>query len=98
MDATQISDGVHVILKIVDEKRHPNEADVALFLTSDSLALDPRNHCAPIFEVLEVPYEPLAIIVMPLLQSCYPDIKTVGEATELIRQMIDVSLNCLHAH
>jgi hypothetical protein len=92
IDATRVVDAACVTLKIVDEKRHPDEADIALFLTSDSLASDSRNHSAPVLEVLAVPCESLAIIVMPLLQSCYdPDIKTVGEATELIRQMIEVS-------
>lgn len=95
MDAIRISDEASVTLKIVNEERHPREADTALFLSSGLLASDPRNHCAPVWEVLEVPHNhALCIIVMPLLRPCEdPEIWTLGEVAELLRQMIEVHVS-----
>ncbi|KAJ7456916.1 hypothetical protein FB451DRAFT_1047672, partial [Mycena latifolia] len=48
MDATRISDGAHVMLKISRIDEYPNEVPIAEFFSSPALAADPRNHCVPI--------------------------------------------------
>jgi hypothetical protein len=94
LDAIRISDGAAVMLKIVDERRHPNEANTALFLSSKKLTRDPRNHSVPVIEVFSVPnQENLSITVLPLLRPCNdPDLGTVGEATEFLRQIFEVRI------
>lgn len=59
------------------------------------MASDPRNHCVPIYEVLEVPDDPDKIIlVMPLLRYFYnPSFYTVGEAVDFLTQVFEVSLS-----
>lgn len=99
MNALRISDRAPVILKIDNEQRNPFEADTALFLSSQRLTSDPRNHCVPVFDELEVPNEgSLCIIVTPLLRPCDDSvIRTVGEAAELLRQVIE-GLEYIHRH
>ncbi|PBK67975.1 hypothetical protein ARMSODRAFT_1044096 [Armillaria solidipes] len=57
MDATRIKDKKLVTLNKVSRTRFPYEVDLALFPTSPPLSDDPKNHCVPIYEVLQSPYE-----------------------------------------
>ena len=80
MDATRLSDGIHVTLKTVDTSVHPFEVEIAQFLSSGQVAHDPRNHCVPILDVLQDPVEPnTAILVMPLLMSFQLAVRRFGE-------------------
>ena len=92
MDAIRISDGKAVGLKKVSKSRHPYEAEIGQFFSSDPLAKDPRNHCIPTLEILSVPDDAdLLIIVMPLLrQYASPPFDTFGETMECIRQLLEV--------
>ncbi len=69
-----------------------NEIDIVLFFSSETLAKDTRNHCVPIYEVLQVPdNDNMRILVMPLLRDYNdPQIQTVGEAVEFFHQMFEV--------
>lgn len=80
-------------LKHVDLNVHPYEVDIGLYFSSEPLASDPRNHCIPIYEVLQIPHtKNEVIIVMPLLRKYNdPRIKSVGEAVDFIRQIFEVS-------
>jgi hypothetical protein len=93
-DATRISDGTYVALKIVKASIHPYEIDIGAFFSSPSLAHNPRNHCVPILEVLKVPDDDdMVIIVMPLLRYWdSPPFETVGEVVEFLRQLLEVHL------
>ncbi|KAG2336273.1 hypothetical protein BDR05DRAFT_896916 [Suillus weaverae] len=90
LDATRISDGEFVMLKSVLQCDHPFEVDIACYLTSEPLRLDPTNHCVPILDVLHVPDEERDIMVMPLLRRYSdPSFETFGEAVECFRQLFE---------
>jgi hypothetical protein len=94
MDATRLADDKTVSLKMIWKRTHPNEVAIAQYLSSPELASDPKNHCVPIFEVLDVPdYENLQILVMPLLRVYNkPAMRTVGEAVGCFQQLFEVSV------
>ncbi|KAK0234344.1 hypothetical protein EDD85DRAFT_774095 [Armillaria nabsnona] len=91
MDATRIKDKKLVTVKKVSRTKFPYEVDLALFLISPPLSDDPKNHCVPIYEVLQSPYESdVQIIVMPRLREIdSPDFDTVGEFSDAFRQIFD---------
>lgn len=69
MDATRISDGKPVMLKrLVNES--PYELPINKLLSSEALPLIPRNHCAHLLDVLELPNDSL-IMVHPFLRPFY---------------------------
>src|SRR5712664_2669344 len=94
-DATRISDGAHVLLKVVRPSLHPHEAEISAFVSSKDLVSDPRNHCVPLYEVLTVPdEEDNILLVLPLLREWdKPNFETVGEGVEFFRQIIEVRTN-----
>ncbi|KII92692.1 hypothetical protein PLICRDRAFT_679064 [Plicaturopsis crispa FD-325 SS-3] len=98
-DATRISDGAFVSLKKLSKSVHPFEVDIGRYFTSEPLASDPRNHCAPFIEVLQVPDDDdLAVVVMPLLRYYdNPRFDTFGEAVDFFQQVIE-GLQFMHEH
>lgn len=65
-------------------------------MSSEPLASDPRNHCVPIFDVLDVPATETdraeRLLVMPLLRRFDdPSFETFGEAMAFFVQMIEVN-------
>jgi len=98
LDATRISDGAYVVLKIISQSLHPYEVEIGRFFSSEPLRSDPANHCTPIYDVLSVPDDKdKVIVVMPLLRAyTSPQFGTIGEAVECFRQLFEVnSLNFL---
>ena len=95
MDAVRISDGEMLMLKSISRTKFPYEVEIATMFSSEPLKSDPKNHCIPIFEVLDVPNnEDKQILVMPLLRAYdSPRFQSVGEAMEFIRQMFEVRLS-----
>ena len=95
-DATRMSDNSLVMLKHIDLNVHPHEVEIGLYLSSEPLASHPRNHCAPIYEVMDIPnIDNEVIIVMPLLREFdNPRIKSIGEAVEFFRQVFEVRVMC----
>ncbi|PSR72684.1 hypothetical protein PHLCEN_2v11446 [Hermanssonia centrifuga] len=93
LDAIRVSDGTAVGLKQLEvgQEHGSNEIDIVLFFSSETLAKDTRNHCVPIYEVLQVPdNDNMRILVMPLLRDYNdPQIQTVGEAVEFFHQMFE---------
>lgn len=81
-----------MLLKHVKSKAHPHEAEIGLYFSSEPLVSHPKNHCVPIYEVLDLPdSDHEIIIVMPLLRKFNnPRIKSVGEAAEFFRQVFEV--------
>ena len=96
MDAVRPSDNDIVVLKRVNKSEHEFEVEISKYFSSDDLRKDPRNHCVPVFEVLNVPDQPdIQIIVMPLLRRCNnPRWRTVGEVVAFFDQMFEV----IHFH
>ncbi|TBU48088.1 kinase-like domain-containing protein [Dichomitus squalens] len=99
IDAMRVADGATVVLKQVLRTEHPYEVAITGFLTSESLKSNPKNHCVPIHEVLQVPEDGnIQILVMPLLRKFYdPRFLTVGEAVEFCRQAFE-GLQFIHEH
>jgi len=98
-DATRMADGVSVAFKIIRPSLHPHEVDIATFLSSESLASDTKNHCVPIYDVLNVPDDnDKVILVMPLLRQWNnPEFKTIGEAVDFFGQLFK-GLQFMHNH
>jgi hypothetical protein len=92
MDATRVSDGVYVSLKIVEKSLHPHEVEIGQWFMSEPLASHPKNHCVPFFEVLSPPNDKdRQLIVMPLLLPfARPQFDTFGEVMECFRQLFEV--------
>ncbi|RPD66228.1 kinase-like protein [Lentinus tigrinus ALCF2SS1-7] len=59
---TQCSTGVKVVIKAVHLSSR--EYDVIRYLSSPALRTHPMNHCIPVLDLIEVPQEKLAFIVM----------------------------------
>ena len=80
------------MLKHINCNIHPYEVEIGLYFSSEPLASHPRNHCVPIYEVLDIPNtDKEVIIVMPLLREFGdPRIKSIGEAVEFFRQVFEV--------
>ncbi|KAJ7148785.1 hypothetical protein C8R43DRAFT_888696 [Mycena crocata] len=99
MDAHRISDGKPVMLKVVSSATHPHEVEIAQFFSSPQLACNLRNHCIPIFQVMEDPEdEDKQIIVMPqLLRIDQPVFDTVGELIDCLRQIFE-GIEFMHEH
>ncbi|KAJ8463059.1 hypothetical protein ONZ45_g17716 [Pleurotus djamor] len=91
VDAERISDGELLLLKRVDKRVHPYEAEIGRFFSTGSLAMDPRNHCVPIYQVLPASTgRDFLILVMPLLKDYdEPPFDTIGEAVEFFRQIFE---------
>ncbi|KAG6920134.1 hypothetical protein DXG01_004900 [Tephrocybe rancida] len=91
MDATR-RDGTFVVLKRVDSFLETQELVVGRLFSSPELATDSRNHCVPIFDIIEPkPGSASAFIVMPLLFSTnLASYETIGEVVEFFRQIFEV--------
>ena len=91
-DATRISDGAYVTLKIVKASISRHEVEIATILSSQALATDSHNHCVSIYETLKIPDDDdETILVMPLLRAWNnPRLETVGEAVDLFGQLFEV--------
>ncbi|KAI0358597.1 hypothetical protein OH77DRAFT_1421003 [Trametes cingulata] len=99
MDAVRTSDGEMVMLKQVPRSVHPHEVPIGRYFSSKPRTSDPRNHCFPLYDVLQDPKDgDLQIIVMPLLRRYNdPRFETVGEAVEFFRQVFE-GLHFMHEH
>ncbi|PCH36056.1 hypothetical protein WOLCODRAFT_140201 [Wolfiporia cocos MD-104 SS10] len=99
LDATRIADGSMVVLKKILKSEHPYEIDINEFFSTEPLKSDPRNHCIPIYEAIDVPEQDDAVLlVMPLLRRFdSPPFETVGEAVEFFSQVFE-GLQFMHDH
>ncbi|KAJ7092967.1 hypothetical protein B0H15DRAFT_972724 [Mycena belliarum] len=99
MDARRIRDNMDVCLKRIDVEIFPHEQDIGTYLSSEPLASDPRNHCVPILETLQVPNRSeLRILVMPLLRRYeQPRFDTFGETIDFFDQIFE-GVKFMHDH
>ncbi|KAG2361538.1 hypothetical protein BDR07DRAFT_1610104 [Suillus spraguei] len=99
IDATRMSDGLYISLKVVDKSVHPYEVDIGQYFMMEHLVSDPKNHCVPFLDVLSVPKEEeKQILVMPLLLDfMMPRFDTVGEVVECLRQLFE-GLSFMHTN
>ncbi|KAF9019836.1 hypothetical protein BDZ89DRAFT_1020489 [Hymenopellis radicata] len=99
MDATRAHDGKPVMLKWLSSQRSPKELEIAIFFSAPERKDDPQNHCVPVWDVLQSPFDQESqIIVMPRLYPIdQPKFDTVGEAIDAIRQTFE-GLEYMHRH
>lgn len=95
MDATRISDGRIVFLKRV--KKASSERSIAEYFSSEEVKEDPRNHCVPLLDSFDDPFEiDVEILVMPLLRAfADPRFETVHQVLDFARQILEVRQNSL---
>ncbi|KAF8509611.1 kinase-like domain-containing protein [Hysterangium stoloniferum] len=104
MDAIRIETGEMVAIKRIYHSKLSQEFDIGKFFSSGVLVSDPKNHCVPVQQILEVPthlYNGVSLIVMPYLRCLDdPPFLTIGEAVEFFRQVIEVQagLQFMHKH
>ncbi|KAF8518105.1 kinase-like domain-containing protein [Hysterangium stoloniferum] len=91
LHATRIRDGIPVALKVIWTHKRSDEMRIGQLFSSPGLATDPRNHCVPIYEVIDSPnIEGMRLLVMRLLRPWLnPSFVTVGEALEFFRQIFE---------
>jgi hypothetical protein len=91
MDATRISDGKPVILKRLLDEEGPFELEINKLFSTEPLSSNPRNHCAQLLDVIELPNDP-PIMVHSLLRPFYnPSLQTYGEFVTFFAQTCEVS-------
>ena len=90
MDATRISDGKLVMIKKV--AKDSQEVRIATYFSSEHLRKDPRNHCVPVFDVLDDPEDPsISFMVMPFLRRIHDvEFDTVGSIFDCVEQLLEV--------
>ena len=95
MDATHL-DGRQVILKNVPVRGGQQELKIAQMFSSPEVRGEPRNHCVPLLEILELPNAfDRRLIVMPLLRPFNePRFRTYGEFVNFFTQICEVSSTC----
>jgi len=91
---TRLEDGLAVLLKCISPSQGLHQIKVAKFFSTESVISDPRNHCIPLLDTIEVPsLQEMTILVMPFVwRSSEPSFLTVGEAIEYFRQIVEVSV------
>jgi hypothetical protein len=91
MDATRRHDGRHFTLKKIYPDEGPYELRITQLFSSRELARDPRNHCVPLLDIIEIPQNRQKLTVMPLLRPFNdPHFQTFGEFVAFFTQICDV--------
>ncbi|KAI9461053.1 hypothetical protein F5148DRAFT_250824 [Russula earlei] len=84
MDATRISDGKPVMLKMLPFEEGPHELEINKLFSIEPLYSDARNHCVQLLDVIQLPDDP-PIIVHPMLRPFYnPPLQTFGEVRHFL--------------
>ena len=97
MDATRRRDGKHVMLKKIYPDEGPHELVITQLFSSRELVRDPRNHCVPLLDIVEIPQNGQKLMVMPLLRPFNdPHFQTFGEFVAFFTQICEV--RSLHTH
>ncbi|EIW62637.1 uncharacterized protein TRAVEDRAFT_34025 [Trametes versicolor FP-101664 SS1] len=93
LDAVCVADDSLVMLKQVKKSLYPEEVALHQYLLSEPLLSDPRNHTVPLLEVLDVPdNEDAVLLVMPMFRACNnPAWTTVGEVVAFLAQIFEVT-------
>ncbi len=91
MDATRISDGRPVMLKRLLPIEGPYELQINQLFSSEPLVSDPRNHCARLLDVIELPNEHQIMVHPQLRPFNNPSMQTYGEFVAFFSQLCEVS-------
>jgi serine/threonine protein kinase len=99
MDATRRRDGKHVMLKKIYPEEGPHELVITQLFSSRELVRDPRNHCVPLLDIIEIPQNGQKLMVMPLLRPFNdPHFQTFGEFVAFFTQICEVRSFHTHRH
>lgn len=80
------------MLKRLLEREGPYELEINKIFSKEPLASDPRNHCAPLLDVVELPNDP-PIMVHSFLRPFYkPRFQTYGEFVAFFWQISEVGV------
>ena len=93
MDATRRRDNKRVMLKKIYPDEGPNELMITQLFSSPAIAQDPRNHCVPLLDIIEIPQngQKLTLMVMPFLRPFNdPHFQTFGEFVAFFTQICEV--------
>jgi hypothetical protein len=90
MDATRVSDGTPVMMKRLLTEEGPYELQINRMFSSDTLASDPRNHCARLLAVVELPNDPPIMVHSLLRPFNKPRFQTYGEFVAFFEQISEV--------
>ncbi len=96
MDATRLRDGKRVLLKKVLPEEGPHELQISRMFSSVEVATNPRNHCVPLLDVIELSPRSGSqkLMVFPLLRPFNrPRIQTFGEFAAFFTQICEARLN-----
>lgn len=90
--ATRISDGSQVMLKKLVNSSG-NEATIGRLFSSEPHRSHASNHSIPLLDVLSIPEEHTAFLVLPFLSDWdNPPFETIGETVAFFKQIFQVSL------
>ena len=79
------------MLKMVPLEEGPYELEMNRLFSTEPLSSNPRNRCAPLLDVIQLPNDP-PIMVHPLLRPFYnPRLQTFGEFVSFFSQACEVS-------
>ena len=93
MDAVRIEDGRQVTLKKVLPEEGTHELSITKLFSSPGLKEEPRNHCVPLLEVIDLSPDKLdgKLMVMPFLRPFEnPQFQTYGEFVAFFIQISEV--------
>jgi serine/threonine protein kinase len=91
MDATRRRDGKQVMLKKIFPNEGPHELIITQLFSSRQLARDPRNHCVPLLDIIEMPQNGQKLLVLPFLRPFNnPSFQTFGEFVVFFTQICEV--------
>lgn len=92
IDATRLSDGIQVAIKIVS--RSSTESSIGVFLSSGENSRESTNHCIPILQVIQDESLPaFEFIVMPLLRPYNdPPFFDLEEVLDFMKQALEVMI------
>ncbi|KDQ07575.1 hypothetical protein BOTBODRAFT_38661 [Botryobasidium botryosum FD-172 SS1] len=90
MDATRMSDGRVVILKRIKKALYETEIEISHYLSQEAFLSDPRNHCAPLLDILYPEASEIAFLVLPLLRHFKnPKMQSRQDAVDFVGQTLE---------
>ncbi|KAJ3712454.1 kinase-like domain-containing protein [Lentinula raphanica] len=102
LDAIRVADGKPVMLRLADSPSISDELEIGRLVASRDMQSDPRNHCVPIYDTMELPKARddgrNYIVVMPYLVPWDKvEFQTVGEVVDFCSQVFE-GLQFMHNH
>jgi hypothetical protein len=78
------------MLKMLPEDEGPDELQLNRLFSSEPLASNPRNHCAPLLDIIQLPNDPPIMVHSQLHLYYDPPFHTYGEFVAFFGQICEV--------